>query len=74
MKVIKFTRVDFDNLENHHLQAIGETVLGYYAKPDGMTTFGVMADIINKLNPIKVYMGWDGVLYPRLNMEEIEVK
>lgn len=70
---IRLTRIDFDNMENR--DAVYKTQLGNFeGVPGGLTAHGKVSDYIQKLEPIKMYLGWDGCVYPQfvLNTEYLD--
>lgn len=72
MKCVLLHRIDFDTLENH--DPVRKTQLGLFS-PDGrLTAHGKVSDFFLKLKPVQLYLGWDGQIYPKFELEEIETQ
>lgn len=72
-KAIVLTRVDFDGLENSITQARCQEILGVFIGEGEMSAHGVMAKWFNDQKPVHAYLGWDGEVYPKYVLKEIEL-
>lgn len=66
--IIRLIKVDHDNLENRN--AVHSTNLGNFIEGDGLTAHGKVANFIDKMEPEKRYLGWDGNVYPQYRLEK----
>jgi hypothetical protein len=71
MKGIRLIKISFDNLENHCPMEL--TVLGTFVAGDHLTAHGKVAKFINNMDPISMYLGYDGQVYPQYLLETCEV-
>ena len=68
-EVVILYRIDFDNLENNIGNAINKRELGVFGPKPPLTAHGNCSDYISKLEPFRMYLGWDGEIYPQFKME-----
>jgi len=70
MKYCKLIRIDFKNTEN--IATTYELELGIFLdKKSGLTAHGSCSNWIKKnLNNIRMYLGWNGQVYPQFKIIE----
>lgn len=67
-EVIRLVRVDFDNLENH--DAIYEKEIAVFGSDSpGKTAHAKVGEWLVENGPFKLYLGWDGEVYPKFRAE-----
>ncbi len=65
----RLVRIDFDNLENRN--PITTRVLGVFVGDEhGLTAHGKASDWFNKQEPVHLYLGYDGQVYPQFLLEQ----
>ena len=72
MEAIQVFRDDFDNMENR--KALHSTLLGTFIKKDKLTAQGNAGEFIESLAPTKMYLGWNGKVYPQIRLEKIQIR
>ena len=66
--VKRLVRIDFDNMENHNPTT--QKVLGVFIGEErGLTAQGKAAEWFNKQEPVRLYLGYDGQIYPQFRLE-----
>lgn len=66
MEVITVVKQTFDNMENNIDAAISEeTVKTFAGDTATRTAFGRAGDYIESLPPVRLYLGWNGEVYPK---------
>lgn len=68
-EVVILYRIDFDGSENSSSSAISKRELGVFGNKSPLSPQGNCSNYISNLEPIKVYLGWDGEIYPKFKME-----
>ena len=71
MEAIQVFRDDFDNMENHSPES--SELLGTFIEKEGKTAHGNASIFISNIKPIKVYMGYDGNVYPKFRLVRITI-
>ena len=71
MEAIQVFRDDFDNMENHSPEC--SKLLGTFIEKEGKTAYGNASIFISNINPIKVYSGYDGEVYPKFRLVRITI-
>ena len=66
---VRVIKTDFDALENRLSNAISEKHLKTFTAGDGLTSHGKAKKYIESLEPVKLYVGWDGEVYPKYRFE-----
>ncbi len=64
---IRLVRVDFDNMENR--DAKSEIQVGIFVDGEKVTAHGAVANYFVTQQPVQVYLGWDGNVYPQFRLE-----
>ena len=69
-KLCRATKTSFDSLENHH--PTSEDLLVTTTGNEKLSAHGVMSEWISKnLSNVKLYLGYDGELYPQFRIKTI---
>lgn len=71
MDAIKLIKVGFDTLENR--DPIYEIEMGVFVDDNSLTAHGKIAKWFNEHEPVKMYLGWDGQVYPKFKMEPCKI-
>lgn len=71
MEAIQVFRDDFDNMENHSPYCT--ELLGTFIEKDGLTAHGNASIFISKINHIKLYLGYNGNVYPQFRLVRIHI-
>lgn len=74
MEGIQIFKIVFDSMENSLDAAINETLLGTFIGNENLTAHGNASNFISKLEPMGVYLGWDGNVYPKIVIKKIEIQ
>jgi hypothetical protein len=67
-EVVEIIKTSFDGLENKSERAIRDESLGLFTDDGKLTAQGNAAEFISKLPEIKMYIGWDGEVYPKFKL------
>jgi len=67
-EIVILYKIDFDRLENSTSEAIYKTELGVFGSKPPLSPHGNCEEYISTLEPIKIYLGWDGQIYPKFAM------
>lgn len=67
-EVIEIIEISFDGLENKLSNAVCEKSLGLFIAAGTLTSQGKASKFVESLPPVKMYLGWDGVIYPKYKM------
>ena len=70
MVYLEIIGVHFDNLENSLSNAVSEESLGIFVEGGGLSAHGKACQYISSMDPIKLYLGWDGYIYPKYKIRE----
>lgn len=73
-KAIRLVREDFDSLENDYSAAYSRTEVGIFVDDDKMTANAKVKAHLDWMEPVKVYLAWDGKLYPRFFIEDVVLR
>ena len=65
--LIRLVRIGFDSLENHN--PVYETEIGIFNSRDGLSSYGRVAEWFRAQEPVKLYTGYDGQVYPQWRLE-----
>lgn len=68
-EIIILYRIDFDIMENALGNAITKKELGVFGPRSPLTAKGNCSNYISSLEPVNMYLGWDGEIYPKFVME-----
>ena len=68
-EIVILYRINFDSSENILSNAKYRTELGCFGPKNGLSPVGNCSEFISKLEPVKMYLGWDGKIYPQFVME-----
>jgi hypothetical protein len=71
MEAIQVFRYDFNNMENRNAEYA--KLLGTFIEKDGLTAHGNASKYIEGIEPMKMYLGWDGEAYPKLRLVKIQI-
>lgn len=71
MKASQLYKIDFDNMENHN--PITKKLIATFASKDNLTPHGNCSEYISKMEKQRMYLGYDGLIYPKFVMEDIEI-
>ena len=66
METIQVFRDDFDSTENHSPER--SKLLGTFIEKEGKTAHGNASIFISNIEPIRVYLGYDGNVYPKFRL------
>ncbi len=70
-EVLRIIRVDFDGTENEIGNAmLSKCVATFAGDKDGMTPHGRASKWLSEQEPVKLYAGWDGKVYPEFSFEK----
>lgn len=74
MKATQLTKITFSTMENDYANAIGRTLICVFADDkDGLTAHGKLAQWFERNPPTHLYLAWDGEVYPKWEIKEIEI-
>ena len=65
-EVIRIVKQTFDTLENDESRAISEECVGTFTGGNGWSAYGNAVRWLSSQPPCKLYLAWNGVVYPRL--------
>lgn len=65
-------RIDFDNMENH--SPVIKKVVAAFASSKKITAEGKCSDYISKMEPVKLYKGYNGQVYPQFVIEPLNIQ
>lgn len=71
MEGIQVFRDNFDNMENRN--ALCTELLGTFIEENKLTAHGNASKFIQGIEPIKLYLGWDGNIYPKIRIVKIKI-
>ena len=66
MDIVILYRKDFDILENYNPYI--EEEIGVFGPKDNLSAYGNCSEFLNSMNPVKMYLGYDGEIYPKFRM------
>lgn len=73
MKAIRLVKIDFDVLENN--DPFRRKEIAYFISDvGGVSAHGKVEKYINNLPEVKFYLGWDGQVYPKYELENVELE
>lgn len=72
MEAIQVFKDEFSNLENRNAEY--SKLLGTFIEKEGLTAAGNAAKFIDNMKPVKLYVGWDGKVYPKIRLEKINIE
>lgn len=67
-QILRLVRIDFDNLENRNAR-IKKTV-GVFVPKESLTAHGAASAWFDAQPPQRMYLGWDGQVYPQWQLEQ----
>jgi hypothetical protein len=81
MEILRLIKITFDNLENESAAARHEEDLGTFVNEPtidatntvGKTAYVKVGELLCTLE-IKLYLGWDGQVYPQFRVEKVWVR
>jgi hypothetical protein len=68
---LNLTRVEF-HAEDHPDVAVVPETLATFVEDQKQTAHEKLAAFVRALPPVKLYVGWDGNIYPQLWVERVE--
>ena len=68
MEIVRLIMRTFDTMENRHAESIHDQCLGTFVAEDGLSAHGVASEWLEQHPPIKVYLAWDGQVYPQFRV------
>ena len=72
---LRLFRMDFDTLENDYSEALCKTEIGIYIdEPDNKTAYKKVDEVINRMEPVHIYLGWDNKVYPQFVVEKVNIE
>jgi hypothetical protein len=71
MEAIELIEINFDNSENHHPYI--QKSHGIFIGNKEFSAHGVVGKYINQIVEQKLYLGYDGQIYPRFELVHKEV-
>lgn len=72
-EAIQVFKIGFDGLENNIGNAIYEELLGTFTEKGSLSARGNASIFISELPPMKHYAGWDGNVYPKIEIRKIKI-
>ena len=72
IEALQLFKDDFDNTENRNPGT--SKSLGIFIKGNNLSASGKVSRFISELEPVKIYLGWDGNVYPKFRLEKINIK
>lgn len=73
--VIRLIRIDFDSMENQLGNAICEKEIAVFAGvKDGEVAHLRCAKYLDALPPTKLYLGWNGEVYPKFTTQKSQTQ
>lgn len=69
-KYIRLVQVDFDIMENRADSAITETEIGIFKESGDISAHGKIQKWFEDLVSVKLYLAWDGEVYPKYRTEQ----
>lgn len=67
--ILRLVRIGFDNLENRSGDALTtSTVKIFMDDPSGKTAHGKASDWLDSYPPQRMYLGWNGQVYPQFKI------
>ena len=69
--VVMLVRYDFDNMENRNAER--KKIIGVCIADKGKTAHGMASLYVDNMNPVNLYLGWDGEIYPKLEVVKVNV-
>lgn len=73
-KAVRLVREDFDPLENDYSAAYSRTEVGIFVDDSNMTANAKVKGYLGQMDPVKIYLAWDGKLYPRFFIEDVVLR
>jgi hypothetical protein len=70
MELLRLIKIDFDNLENESAAAHCELCLGSFVDESGKTACAKVGELLQTLE-VRLYLGWDGQVYPQFRVEKV---
>lgn len=71
-EALKLVKISFDSMENHN--PVTEKEIGIFVENDSLSAHGKASEYIDKmLPPVKLYLGYDGKLYPRFELRPVNI-
>jgi len=74
MEAIQVFKRDFDSMENNSSDARNDKLLGTFMQKGSLSAHGNAGKYISNLEPMKLSLEWDGNVYPKIYIKEIEIK
>lgn len=71
-EICTLTRIDFDVLENHNPHYFEH--LGTFRASEHLTPHGEAAKWLAEQPPVKMYLGYDGQVYPQFKLKTTYTK
>jgi len=68
---LNLVRIEF-HAEDHPDVAVVPETLATFAEDAKQTAHDKLAAFVRALPPVKIYVGWDGAIYPRFRVERVE--
>ena len=65
MEIVTVWKRTFDDMENVEINALRDEELGNFMAGENKTAFGKASDFIDTLRTPKIYLGWNGEVYPK---------
>lgn len=66
---IRLVQVDFDNMENHNPEE--RKTIGVFVEGDNLSAHGKISEWFEKNGNFHLYLGWDGEVYPKFELETV---
>jgi len=70
-EALELIEEEFDNLENHY--PYSKKSHGIFIGGDDFSAHGFVGEYIKKLEPQELYLGYNGVVYPRFVVEHVRI-
>ena len=69
-EIVRVIRRDFDSLENRSADAVSDVCVGTFIGNAKLTAQGVAKEWLSEQPPVRLYLGWDGNVYPQFRIEK----
>ena len=72
--IIEVFKIEFDGYENIASDAISKESLGVFGAKGTLSPRGHACEFIASLEPQKLYLEWDGEVYPQIVIEKKQLQ
>lgn len=74
MRMVTVVKIGFDTLENRESEAIYREELATFIETEDsdLSAAGKAGNYISELEPMQLYLAWNGEVYPQIKIEKRE--